>query len=49
MTLFGAGSTTQAGAEGLWVYDVDGDRARATRGHWDGEAYVLDPEVVVEL
>ena len=49
MTLFGAGSTTQAGAEGLWIFDVEADAAHATKGHWDGKAYVLDPTERVEL
>jgi hypothetical protein len=40
--IFDAGSTTYAGREGLWVFDVDRDGARATRGRWDGERYVLD-------
>ncbi len=40
--IFDAGSTTYAGREGLWVFDVDRDGARVTRGRWDGERYVLD-------
>lgn len=46
MTLFGAGSTTQEGAEGLWVYDVSPDGAFARRGHWDGERYAIGDERV---
>ena len=49
MTLFGAGSTTQAGAEGLWVYDVTPEGAKATRGYWAGDHYALDPERTVTL
>lgn len=49
MTLFNSGSTTQAGAEGLWVYDIQPDAARAVRGHWDGERYVLDGATTLEL
>jgi 3',5'-cyclic AMP phosphodiesterase CpdA len=40
--IFGAGSTTCAGREGLWVFDVHADRASAQPGHWNGERYVLD-------
>lgn len=49
MTLFGAGSTTQAGAEGLWVFDVSAGESVATRGHWDGARYVLEAEPAVRL
>jgi hypothetical protein len=42
--IFDAGSTTYDGREGLWVFDVDGRRATATRGRWDGQRYVLDRE-----
>jgi len=40
--IFDAGSTTYAGREGLWVFDVERDGAEVTRGRWDGERYVLD-------
>jgi len=40
--IFDAGSTTYAGREGLWAFDVEHDGARVTRGRWDGERYVLD-------
>tara|TARA_B100001750_G_scaffold214793_1_gene198188 strand:+ start:166 stop:1047 length:882 start_codon:yes stop_codon:yes gene_type:complete len=49
MTLFGAGSTTQAGAEGLWLFDIGEGGAHAIRGHWTGEAYELDPAARVDL
>lgn len=40
--IFNAGSTTYAGREGLWVFDVDATSAQVTRGRWDGARYVLD-------
>ncbi len=49
MTLFGAGSTTQAGAEGLWVFDIGADSAHATRGRWDSKRYVLEASSRIEL
>ena len=49
MTLFGAGSTTQEGAEGLWVFDIGATESIAIRGHWDGERYVLDQEPSVRF
>jgi 3',5'-cyclic AMP phosphodiesterase CpdA len=41
-----AGSTTQEGREGLWVFDVDsGGNAIATPGRWqDAGGYVLDAQ-----
>jgi 3',5'-cyclic AMP phosphodiesterase CpdA len=48
-TLFCAGSVSQKGREGLWLFDVDGDAARAVPGRWDGERYVLEEAAVVEL
>ncbi|MEM9730807.1 MAG: metallophosphoesterase [Myxococcota bacterium] len=45
-----AGSTTHAGREGLWVYDVGEDgTAKATPGRWDQTRYVLEPEHAVDL
>jgi 3',5'-cyclic AMP phosphodiesterase CpdA len=40
--LFGAGSATQRGREGFWLFDVGRDLV-ATRGRWNGQGYVLDP------
>ena len=37
-----AGSTTHQGREGLWLYDIDGNEASATPGHWDQTRYVLE-------
>jgi 3',5'-cyclic AMP phosphodiesterase CpdA len=42
--LYNAGSTTCAGREGLWLFDVSEREARATRGRWSGDRYVLDPD-----
>jgi 3',5'-cyclic AMP phosphodiesterase CpdA len=44
-----AGSTTHAGREGLWLYEVDGSRATATPGRWDQTRYVLEPENRIDL
>ena len=44
-----AGSTTHAGREGLWVYEVGGGSAWATPGRWDQTRYVLEPEQRVDL
>jgi predicted phosphodiesterase len=40
--IFNGGSTTYAGHEGLWVFDVEGDHVTATRGRYAGNGYVLD-------
>ncbi len=42
--LYNAGSTTYGGREGLWVFDVSEREARATRGRWAGDRYVLDAD-----
>ncbi len=39
--LFCAGSATHEGREGLWVFEIDGSRARATPGCWSGTEYEL--------
>ncbi len=41
--LFGAGSATDAGREGIWVFDVTAGALRAVPGTWRGDGYVLDP------
>lgn len=40
----GAGSTTQAGREGLWMIDVEDGRATAAPGRWNGTGYELERE-----
>jgi 3',5'-cyclic AMP phosphodiesterase CpdA len=47
--LFCAGSTTQAGAEGLWVFDVEGKAVRAMPGRWAEDRYVLDRDSAVDV
>ena len=42
--LYNAGSTTCRGREGLWLFDVSERGARATRGRYEGDRYVLDPD-----
>ncbi|MEM7608888.1 MAG: metallophosphoesterase [Myxococcota bacterium] len=39
--LFSSGSTTQKGHEGLWLYEIEGERARAYRGRFNGQRYEL--------
>jgi 3',5'-cyclic AMP phosphodiesterase CpdA len=45
--IFGAGSTTCAGREGLWLFDVQGDKTRATPGHWEEARYVLEDAATI--
>ena len=40
--LFCAGSVSQNGREGLWLFDVDGQSTRAMPGRWDGDRYRLE-------
>jgi 3',5'-cyclic AMP phosphodiesterase CpdA len=47
--LFCAGSSTKAGREGLWVFDIDADRGLATPGHFSNDAYVLEPAAAARL
>lgn len=42
--LFGAGSSTMKGHEGLWMFDVNTDGAQAFRGRFTAGRYVLDDE-----
>ena len=44
-----AGSTTHAGREGLWMYEVGDGRATATPGAWDQTRYVLEADQAVDL
>ena len=49
LTLCCAGSTTHAGREGLWMYDVSDGRATATPGTWDQTSYVLETDQAIDL
>jgi len=49
LPIFCAGSTTVAGREGLWVFEVKRGVARATRGCWDGGAYRLVTDSAQEV
>jgi len=42
MRIFGAGSATYAGREGLWLFDVDATQAIARPGRFQGDGYVLE-------
>lgn len=46
LPLFGAGSATQEGREGLWLFEVDSDQARAYQGRFADGRYSLDSEPV---
>ena len=46
--MFGAGSVTDAGREGLWLFELDAGTLRATPGAWRGDAYALDRSATVE-
>lgn len=49
LPLFCAGSTTHAGREGLWLYDVNDHGASATPGRWDQTRYVLEEDAQLDL
>ncbi len=47
--VFCCGSTTYAGREGLWVYEIADATARAIPGHWAGTRYELDEASAVTI
>lgn len=47
--LFGAGSATQEGREGIWLFDIEPGRLRAVPGSWTGNAYALEASAAVQL
>ncbi len=47
--LFCAGSVTHQGREGLWLYEVEGQRVRATPGCFEQGRYRLEPEQAVNF
>ena len=47
--LFCAGSTTKKDVEGLWVFDVEAGRARATPGRWAENRYVLEEDAAMDV
>lgn len=47
--VFCAGSATKAGKEGLWVFDLDGNRVHAIPGDWRNARYALDQGGAVEV
>jgi 3',5'-cyclic AMP phosphodiesterase CpdA len=50
LRIFGAGSTTCQGREGLWLFDVDDARAaRAVPGRWQDDHYVLEDAAAVSF
>lgn len=46
LRIFGAGSTTCDGREGLWLFDIDGERSSAQPGRWLDGRYQLEEERV---
>jgi 3',5'-cyclic AMP phosphodiesterase CpdA len=49
MRIFGSGSTTCSGREGLWLFDVQAGSARAVPGTFRDGRYVLEPEGAVHF
>ncbi|MGB5695125.1 MAG: metallophosphoesterase [Polyangiales bacterium] len=49
LTLCCAGSTTHAGREGLWIFEVGEGRATATPGAWDQTRYILETDGAIDL
>jgi 3',5'-cyclic AMP phosphodiesterase CpdA len=49
LSLCCAGSTTHAGREGLWMFEVADSGVTATPGKWDQTGYVLEPEEALKL
>ncbi|MDH4281250.1 MAG: metallophosphoesterase [Myxococcales bacterium] len=49
LTLCCAGSTTHAGREGLWIFEVGEGRATATPGSWDQTRYILETDGAFDL
>ena len=47
--LFGAGSTTEDGVEGLWLFDIEPGEAIARRGRFDSGRYLLREEPSVRV
>lgn len=47
--IFGAGSTTDAGREGLWLFEVEAGRTRAIPGHYTGGEYALEQSAAIEF
>jgi 3',5'-cyclic AMP phosphodiesterase CpdA len=49
LTLCCAGSTTHAGREGLWMFEIGDGSATATPGTWDQTRYVLEPDKAIAI
>lgn len=47
--IFGSGSTTCAGREGFWLFEVDASETRAVPGRFADGAYRLEPESAVRF
>ncbi|MDD9944376.1 MAG: metallophosphoesterase [Myxococcales bacterium] len=47
--IFGAGSATDRGREGLWLFECTPQGIRALPGSWNGSGYVLEPSGAIEL
>ena len=47
--LFGAGSATDLGREGLWLFELEGTGGRAIPGGYADGAYVLEPQASVPV
>lgn len=49
LTLCCSGSTTHAGREGLWMFEIEDGVATATPGTWDQTRYVLEPDQAITI
>lgn len=47
--VFGAGSTTDHGREGIWCFDIEAERATATPGAYLEGGYRLEPEQAIHF
>lgn len=47
--LFGAGSATHEGREGIWIFEIDAGRTRALAGTFAGGDYRIEPSSAVEF
>jgi 3',5'-cyclic AMP phosphodiesterase CpdA len=47
--IFCAGSATKNDVEGLWLFDVEPGRVRATPGRWIDDGYVLEQRSAVDV
>lgn len=49
LPMFGAGSATHEGHEGIWLYEIEGTSARAIPGRWSHDRYQLEPGAAIPV